>query len=572
MPVLVKINGNPPDQLIEIKEDETIIGRLPECGVVLARDGVSRRHAAIRRSGRDYYLADLKSRNKTYLNEREVLPEAHQILHQGDHILICDVEMVFYHTLPPEWHEGPGSRVEVIEEGDSSTLHTVDASRADLLVGGVRPEVKLAAVLDISRNLSSALKLENAAPEILESLLKIFPQAERCFLILLRENEARPTIRQAFHKVRPLPRTGGKRAALNMPTGDESRLSISKTILNTVVGQRKAVLSQDAPNDANLPTSASIADLRIRSFMCAPLLTPDGHALGVLQLDTTDRKQFSQEDLDLLVVVADQASTAVQYAAMHESLVARERVDRDLRLAEQVQKRFLPQEVPTIAGYEFFADYKATYEVGGDYYDFIPLPGDRLAIALGDVSGKGVAAALMMAKFTGDARYCISTKNEPSQAADALNLLLYETSLEERFITLCLGVLDLAAHRFTFTSAGHPPVLVRRADGQVETLGHGISGFPLGIMPTSNYKQTSVDLKPGDVVVLYSDGVTDPRNMKEELYDSVENPRLRKRVAATPGGAQAIGRSIVQETREFSAGHSQTDDFTLVCFGLVRPK
>ena len=98
---------------------------------------------------------------------------------------------------------------------------------------------------------------------------------------------------------------------------------------------------------------------------------------------------------------------------MHESLLERERLNRDLKLAEQVQKRFLPQSVPAIPGFEFFAHYDPAYEVGGDYYDFVPLPGNRLAIAVGDVSGKGVAAALMMAKFSGDTRYCILTENSP---------------------------------------------------------------------------------------------------------------------------------------------------------------
>ncbi len=147
--------------------------------------------------------------------------------------------------------------------------------------------------------------------------------------------------------------------------------------------------------------------------MCVPLLTPDGQALGILQLDTSDRRQFLQDDLDVLEAVARQAAIAVQNASMHESLLERERVDRDLNLAQQVQKRFLPQSVPKVAGYEFFAHYHPAYEVGGDYYDFVPLPFDRWAMAVGDVSGKGVAAALMMAKFSGDTRYCVLTENAP---------------------------------------------------------------------------------------------------------------------------------------------------------------
>src|SRR5207302_1433408 len=159
--------------------------------------------------------------------------------------------------------------------------------------------------------------------------------------------------------------------------------NISRSIINHVLGQKKAVLSQDAGNDMNLPTSASIADLKIRSVMCAPLLTPDGEALGILQLDTSDRKQFGQEDLDVLVAVASQA----------------------------------------------------------------------------------VPAALMMAKFSGDTRYCILTEEGAGAAASALNDLLCDAGIEERFITLSLKMLDLTGGVLTLASAGHPPVLIRRADG-----------------------------------------------------------------------------------------------------------
>jgi serine phosphatase RsbU (regulator of sigma subunit) len=301
--------------------------------------------------------------------------------------------------------------------------------------------------------------------------------------------------------------------------------------------------------------------------MCAPLLTPDGLVLGVIQLDTTDRRQFRQDDLDVLVAVAGQAAIAVHNATLHASLVARERIVRDLSLAEQVQRRFLPQSVPSVPGYEFFAYYQAAYEVGGDYYDFVTLPDQRIAVALGDVSGKGVTAALMMAKFSGDTRYCMLTENAPGPAADALNALLYQAGFEEKFITLCLGVLEPLSRRFTFASAGHLPILIRRASGAVVESGTEIRDFPLGILPTSSYKQCVVELEPGDVVVLYSDGVTDGRNQLDELYDTVETPRLKRRLAASAGGAEAVGRSIVQQIREFSAGQTQADDITLVCFG-----
>jgi serine phosphatase RsbU (regulator of sigma subunit) len=250
-------------------------------------------------------------------------------------------------------------------------------------------------------------------------------------------------------------------------------------------------------------------------------------------------------------------------------MLARERLDRDLKLAEQIQKRFLPQSVPEIPGFEFFSHYEPAYEVGGDYYDFVQLPGERCAVAVGDVSGKGVSAALMMAKFSGDTRYCILTENSPGAAANELNHLLFAAGIDEKFITLSLSVLDITARTLTLSSAGHPPVVIRRASGKIEEYGEEVAGFPLGIIPGCDYKHLEVSLKSGDVAVVYSDGVTDPRNVREELYHTKDNPRLFRRIAETSGGPEVVGRAILQEIREFSAGHDQVDDITLICFGPV---
>ncbi len=562
MPFLKKVSGNPSGQCIELRGDLVVIGRAPDCDIVLDPHGVSRRHAELRRNGDQFVLADLRSRNKTKVNNTEVLPDRDHTLRPGDRINICDVEFVYY-LKPPKSDSGRVRDELIVTEGpEDSTIHTVDASQFGSTALGVRPEAKLKAILEITRNLSSELQIATVAPKLMDTLFEVFPQAERAFLVL-RDPVTSRLVRTAFKHRNLRPTARGLGALEN----DEAPMSISRSIVNHVLERKTAVLSQDAGNDSNLPVSASISELRIRSVMCAPLVTPDGQALGILQLDTSDRKQFLQDDLDLLVAVASQAAIAIQNAALHEGLLARDRLDRDLRLAEQVQKRFLPQSVPRIAGYEFFAHYNAAYEIGGDYYDFVPLPGGRLAVALGDVSGKGVAAALMMAKFSGDTRYCITTEGAPGAAADLLNNLLCAAGIEEKFITLSLGVLEPATHRYVLMSAGHLPVLIRRAGGRVEEIGASIGGFPLGIMPDSQYQQAEVELRPGDVAVVYSDGVTDARSPAEELYDSSENHRLVRRVAESAGGPEALGRAILQEIREFSAGHPQADDITLVCFG-----
>jgi sigma-B regulation protein RsbU (phosphoserine phosphatase) len=564
MAFLKRANGDSAGQIIELTRERTVIGRSPDqCQVVLGLNGVSRRHAEVYRRGEDYFVADLKSRNMTRLNDVKVVPGADRRLVPGDRISICDVDFVFHADEP-----GDGTRdreVLIVADGeafDVPPLHTLDASRSSALASLVKPEVKLRAVLEITRDLSTELKIDKVAPRVLESLSQLFPQAERSFLVLVD-----PATRRLIHKATKV-RAGRGRISFNPSVpADEAPMQMSRALVNHVLGQKKAVLSQDAGVDKDLPTSASIADLKIRSVMCAPMVTPDGQAVGIIQLDTSDRMQFRQEDLDVLTAVAGQAAISIQNARLHESLLERERLERDLKIAEQVQKRFLPQEVPRVPGYEFFAHYEPTYEVGGDYYDFVPLSHGRLAVAVGDVSGKGVAAALMMAKFSGDTRYCILTENAPGPAAAELNSLLFAAAIDEKFITLSLGVLDAGAGTFTFASAGHLPILVRRADGRVEELGEEIAGFPLGIAPGVEYDQARTSLGPGDVAVVYSDGVTDARSVKEELYDSRDNRRLLRLLAATPGGPEAVGKAILRDVREHSLGHAQADDITLICFG-----
>ncbi|HZW29111.1 MAG TPA: PP2C family protein-serine/threonine phosphatase, partial [Isosphaeraceae bacterium] len=220
-----------------------------------------------------------------------------------------------------------------------------------------------------------------------------------------------------------------------------------------------------------------------------------------------------------------------------------------------------------IAGYAFFAYYHAAHEVGGDYYDFVPLLNGRLGIALGDVSGKGVAAALVMAKFSGDTRLKLQSEGSPSAAAAALNHALCDAAIDERYITLSLSILEASTGRLQLCSAGHPPMLLRRADGTVEAVGEPGRGLPLGIVRDTVYEQVEVLLRPGDVAVVYSDGVTDARSPTETLFDTRENRRLLQCIQAADGGPEAVGWAILREVDEFSRGHAQADDLTLVCFG-----
>jgi serine phosphatase RsbU (regulator of sigma subunit) len=243
-----------------------------------------------------------------------------------------------------------------------------------------------------------------------------------------------------------------------------------------------------------------------------------------------------------------------------------QRRQRDLDEAQEVQRALLPQQLPAVAGYQFFAHYAAAQQVGGDSYDFIPLSGQRLGVVLGDVSGKGVSAALIRARFAVEARVCLETEHDLAAAVSKLNQLMVRATLPDRFMTLVALVLDPATHRLTLVNAGHPsPLLLRHASGQVEDAAPlAVTGMPIGIEESCDYACCEVELRPGDSLTLFSDGVTDAVNSqgrafrKQGLHGALANSRLAPR---------ELGQRLIDAVQRHAAGCDQLDDITLVCFG-----
>jgi len=246
--------------------------------------------------------------------------------------------------------------------------------------------------------------------------------------------------------------------------------------------------------------------------------------------------------------------------------LARERLKLDLELARGVQRGFLPQRLPEIPGYEFFANYESAYEVGGDYYDFILLPNQRVAVLLGDVAGKGVVAALLMAKLSADARFCMLTDPDPAAAVTRLNSMMNHSGIADRFVTLVAAILDAGKHTVTLVNAGHPPPLIyHRATRTVEeAISKERTGFPIGVFDGFGYASCQVSLAPGDSILAFTDGVT-------EAMDAQGRQLQMKGVyAAVQGEAyspRALGEQVVKVVKQFASGRSQQDDIALVSFG-----
>ncbi|HVJ80808.1 MAG TPA: SpoIIE family protein phosphatase [Planctomycetia bacterium] len=521
----------------ELAKAETRIGRHPDCEVKIDLSAASRFHAHIIKDGEQHYIEDLGSRNKTYVNGKPI--ESKTLLRDNDRVKICDILFVFHQPNAAESEENDGTTV----------LTSIDASGSSDNLFRVRPEAKLKAIVEISQALGSELEVAKLLPKILDGLLRVFPQADRVQLIQRDEQD------------RLLPR------AFRHRRGNEDSARFSRTIVRWAMDQRKAFLSDDPEGDSRFQLSSSLVDLRIRSVMVAPLLVPDRPALGALLVDTQSNTQrFKADDLEILVAVANQVAVAVDNAQLHQATLLQERVERELKLAREVQKSFLPSIMPKYAGMDFWAYYEAAGAVGGDYYDFVPLPNGKLAVLLGDVSGKGVPAALLMAKASSDAKVALMTfPDAPARAMEQINDSICAAGLEGKFMTLCLCVVDPKAPDLAIVNAGHMSPVIRRADGRLdEPADPDRSGPPVGVVPGMEWGLVKAELHPGDSVVIFSDGISEAMNPTEQEYGM---ERLRGIVRDTYLAPQELGKRILADVHTHVSGHKQHDDMTLVSFG-----
>jgi serine phosphatase RsbU (regulator of sigma subunit) len=565
---LFVLKGLNAKQSISLDKEKVLLGRNANCDIVFPPNdfAVSREHACILRVQNKFFIEDLGSRNGTFVNNQPVT--ARMALKDNDRIRICDFLYSFHEAapapkppLPAEIRPEPTMMQDEVEENPNVEAAVSNTSSQMLLHS--QPLEKLHALVDISTNLGKTLELNRLLPQIVESLFQLFKQADRCFIILREE-----AIERDKPVERLIPKVIKTRRSL-----DESQASYSRSIVRECLKTVQAFLSDDAATDKRFNMSQSIADFKIRSVMCAPLWTQDNKAFGVIQLDTQDRsKKFTQDDLKLLLAVASQASNALENARMHEDLLAQERLRRDVELAHQVQLSFLPKREPEVPGYEFFACYEPAQQVGGDYYGFIPLPPPqpRLAIMLGDVAGKGVPAALLMAKLSSDARICVLSEPTPAQTITALNdLLSTHTSEMDRFVTLVAAMLDYSTHTVDLVSAGHPvPCLIRHnATTAIDGTPKDVSGLPLGVMEGFPYESSQIRLEPGDSLLLFSDGVPDALDKQNKPFDYQKaiNAALQEGVRSP----KALGRRLLAAVKQHMLGRAPFDDITMVCFGRV---
>ena len=559
MAELRTIEGPHTGGVFPLDRESAVLGRHPDCDIVLDSGAVSRQHARIQRADDKFYIEDMQSRNGTYVNGRQI--RERRLLNNHDRITLCDVVMIFNDDSGDEKPASGRGTVSILETtalmvddeaaGDNSTVMT----RMDVSSGSsslrleVNPHAKLKALVEISQKLGRAVALNEVLPKVLDSLLTIFPQADRGVMVF-RDAASGKLVPKALKHRRP-------------ELVDTVR--ISRTIVQGVMASKEAILSADASSDKRFAASESIVDFHIRSVMCAPLITSQGDVTGVIQIDTSDqRNRFSRDDLEVLASVACQAAIAVENAELHEMAIRDQKRSRELEVAHDVLRGFLPSRSPRIQGYDFFHFYEPANELGGDYYDYIHLPGRRLAIVVADVSGKGIPASLLMARLSADVRYCLASEPSPAEAVAQLNRVFFAAGWEDRFVTLILAVLDPLRHELTLVDAGHPPAYLQTAGQVIQAVDEANIRLPLGVMDDAQYLQVSHVLDPGDQLVLYTDGISEAMNEKNELYGF---QRLYEQMKSPCPGAAAYGQRILGDVKKFVGKRAQSDDMCLVCLG-----
>ncbi len=518
MAYLDALSGTASGKRYELDRIETIMGRHPDCHVVLDSGAVSRQHAKIVREGKLFLLEDLKSRNGTFVNGRLIGEPTS--LQDGDVIRICDLELAFHADLEPAnfsemLPDGSSMGVLLYDEAEGlppSAFMTKMEVRSSLhgLQVGASTDVKLTAMIEIMQALGRAVSLDNVLPKVLDSLFRIFIQADRGFIIL---KDAAGNLQPKWIKTR-------------RPDQEETA-RLSKTILKTVMENKEAIITLDAGNDERFMMSQSLTDIRIRSMIVAPLLNTEGEPLGAIQIDTLQKGKFESKDLEVLIAVATQAGIAIENAQLHEQMVLQRLVEQDLELASQVQQAFLPDSPPSTTEYSFYQFYNPANQIGGDYFDYIPLEHDRIAIVVADVVGHGVAAAMFMAKLSAETRFAFASEDEPALAMKLLNDRLTALRLE-RFVTMLVLIVERATGKATIVNAGHMPPILRRASGETIEPGSETSGPPLAVFEGLEFEPFSFDIKSGDTLALYTDGIFEAPNASGEQY-SIN--RIRKHLA-----------------------------------------
>jgi sigma-B regulation protein RsbU (phosphoserine phosphatase) len=346
----------------------------------------------------------------------------------------------------------------------------------------------------------------------------------------------------------------------------EIRIPLGQGIAGACITGNETIVVNDTSRDARFLKIDAKGGYETTSVLAMPLNGSDGKVIGALQA-LNKPGGFSQEDVDLLGLAAAYSASALESQWLRAEAEAARLVLRELEIARTVQERLFPQDPPKLAGLDYAATCRPAKTVGGDYYDFIGMPDEGLFFTLGDISGKGIAAAVLMASIQASIRSQVLTPPESfSELMGKFNRAVYSFSMQQKYSTLFCGMLDGATRRFRYANAGQAsPMLLRAATGEIERLTRG--GPPVGLLTFSMYEDGETVLQPGDTMLCYSDGISEATNEKGEMWDEETVEQILKGSKDLP--ARELIERLIAAADEFAGAAEQADDMTVVVLKAV---
>lgn len=483
MGVLIILRGPETGRHFPLKENRTTLGRSVDCDIPLTGKQVSRQHAHVYRQDSQFFLQDLGSSNGTFLNGKRIAANTPSPLGESDTFQIGPYLFGMRPASPPPTESQEASLV---------VRETVSATSLHEKLFAQDPAAKLQVVLEIARQLACTLELDPLLDKLLEQLMKLLPQADRIMVILCDDDKLII------------------RAQRTRPGHDLSSLSFSRTIVRRALDEGIGLISEDLQSDANYEPSHSIASLDLHSILCMPLINQEGRRLGVIQADRFCKGfGFRVDDLHLLTAIGMEVTVVLENVALHAEKLREQRLLQELAMAHDIQEGYLPDELEGFpnADFDIYGRVFPARQVAGDFYDFVKTPTGRLAFFIGDVSGKGMPAALYMIAVRTLCRHLAKDVDRPGQLLAKLNSELADDNPNCMFVTLAHGIFDPATGHVLLASAGHPAPLLRRADGSVEAINlkpGRLLGYSAGIL---QFPEVYVALNPGDTLYFFTDGM-----------------------------------------------------------------
>jgi phosphoserine phosphatase RsbU/P len=562
MPSLVFLAGPIAGRRYKLGEGEYVIGRRSDCQIFVPDMRVSRQHARLWRDGDGWSLEDLGSNNGTFVNGVKLQGTAP--IRHNDEIMIANNKIrVEAQDFPSEPRQVEGGQVvTIVDVGGQSLIKSREDSgaRGPLVSSGLINvsdqkavrliERKLDALTQILQAIAGADSEEALLEKIVDSLLELFPQAEDVGILIEDErNNGELRIQVQRHRNRPKsdPSATGPRAVA-------PELRVPGTIIQHVVSEARGVLLGETTDTANE---------MIGTRMGAPLIYHGAH-YGVVYVESL-KQSFRQEDVDLLQAIATQAGLAMHATRVAGQLARRERLERDLRVARQIQRSLLPANVPQVVGLDFAVHYEPAYQIGGDFYDFIWHDPSHLGLAVGDVAGKAISAALYMARVTSELRSRAAIARTPARLLRRVNQEIATLGDDGMFATLVYCIYDLESRSLVFTNAGHCVPLLRRGDRVFPLQAERAHTPPLGVTPELEAGEARVQLHSGDMLIMVSDGILEARDARGIEYGL---SRLSRRIRTAKGPAEDVVKAILADLDQHAQDQSQGDDMTIVAMAI----